>query len=123
MRVKALIRRSLGEALREMIVINKGNLTINTLNMEVTYKGKVVKLTPNESRILEILCANPERVFSREQLIHFALGDDYTGSSRTLDTYIKNIRKKIEIDHKDPQYLLTIHGIGYKFGMVDENKF
>jgi DNA-binding response OmpR family regulator len=58
----------------------------------------------------------PAKVFTREELISFALHDDYAGSDRTIDTYIKNLRQKLEDDTRNPVYLLTMHGIGYRFG-------
>ncbi|MBN2739164.1 MAG: response regulator transcription factor [Spirochaetales bacterium] len=114
-RVKALIRRSQGQAMREIFMLNQGKVTINTKTMEVRRDNAVLKLTPNESRILETLTANPGRIFSREDLIHFALGESYSGADRTMDTYIKNLRKKMEINYHEPRYLLTVHGLGYKF--------
>jgi DNA-binding response OmpR family regulator len=64
------------------------------------------------------LIAHPNRVFTREELIVAALGSDYEGFDRTVDSHIKNLRQKIETDTKNPVYILTIHGFGYKFGGV-----
>ena len=75
-----------------------------------------VNLTPNEFKILMVLVAYPNRVFTREDLIIAALGRDFDGFDRTVDTHIKNIRQKIETNSKEPQYVLTVHGVGYRFG-------
>ena len=58
----------------------------------------------------------PAKTFTREELIAFAFGEDFEGYDRVIDTHIKNIRQKIERDAKNPRYILTVHGIGYKFG-------
>ena len=56
-----------------------------------------------------------ERIFTREQLISYALGDDYDGYNRSVDTYIKSLRSKIEPDRHDPEFIVTVHGVGYQF--------
>ena len=73
-------------------------------------------MTANEFKILSSLLTNPGQVFSREQLIENAFGFEYDSYDRTIDTHIKNIRQKIEDDPKNPVYILTVYGIGYKFG-------
>lgn len=75
-----------------------------------------VKLTPNEFKILTALIKYPNRVFSREDLIEAAFGDDFEGYDRAIDSHIKNIRQKIESNPKSPVYIQTVHGVGYKFG-------
>ncbi|MFU0825442.1 MAG: hypothetical protein ACFWTK_10745 [Clostridium sp.] len=78
-------------------------------------QGNVVSLTTNEFKILTALLTNPGQVFSREQLVEKAFGIDYEGFDRTIDTHIKNIRHKIEDNPKEPKYIITIYGMGYKF--------
>jgi DNA-binding response OmpR family regulator len=73
-------------------------------------------LTPNEYKILLALACYPRKVFTRAELIEIALGSDYDGFDRGIDSHIKNIRQKIETDSKAPQYIKTVHGIGYRFG-------
>jgi DNA-binding response OmpR family regulator len=76
----------------------------------------VITLTPNEFRILETLAGHPNRVFTRDQLIDAALGEEFGGFPRAVDSHVKNLRRKIEDDPKNPVYVLTVHGVGYKFG-------
>ena len=75
-----------------------------------------MNLTPNEFRILAALIKYPNKIFSREDIISIALGDEYRGYDRAVDCHVKNIRQKIENDSKNPEYILTVHGVGYKFG-------
>ena len=116
-RVKALIRRTYRDnnPLAELLIINKGDLEINIEKMIIKKKGKIIILTSNEFKILIALLTNPGQVFSREQLVNKAFGIDYDGFDRTVDTHIKNIRSKIEDDHKNPKYIISIYGMGYKF--------
>lgn len=73
-------------------------------------------LTPTEFRLLAMLAQQPGRVFSRDQIIENAFGDDYDGFDRTVDVHIANLRRKIEPDGKRPRYVQTVHGVGYRFG-------
>lgn len=119
-RVKALLRRTYRDSkpLAEKLIFNKGNLIIDMDKMIVTKSGKDICLTPNEFKVLASLLTNPGHVFSREQLIKSAFGYDYDGFDRTIDTYIKNIRHKIENNPKKPSYIVTVYGVGYKFGGI-----
>lgn len=117
-RVKALLRRSGEEAgpLANMLSFNNGDLVVEPQKYEVRKNGVLVNLTPNEFKILMTLVTYPHKVFTREELIVSALGIDFEGFDRTVDSHIKNLRQKIETDSKDPKYILTVHGIGYRFG-------
>lgn len=117
-RVKAILRRVESEAvpLADVISFNSGELIIDSMSHEVRKDGDIVNLTPNEYRILMAMVKYPKKVFTRGELITMALGDDYDGYDRIIDTHIKNIRQKIETDPKTPKYILTAHGIGYRFG-------
>ncbi|MGI6686547.1 MAG: response regulator transcription factor [Bacillota bacterium] len=117
-RVNALLRRVSEEPvpLANVLEFNNGDLTINHIKYEVRKKGKLVNLTPNEYKILMTLIKYPAKVFTRDELISIALGGDFDGFDRTVDTHIKNIRQKIETDPKNPCYILTVYGIGYRFG-------
>ncbi|MCF6461327.1 response regulator transcription factor [Clostridium sp. Cult3] len=119
-RVKALLRRSYRELspLAEKLSFNNEELVVNVDKMIVRKDGKNVYLTTNEFKILIALLTNPGQVFSREQLIEIAFGYDYDGFDRTVDTHIKNIRQKIENDPKNPAYIITVYGAGYKFGGI-----
>lgn len=117
-RVKALLRRSYRDSnpLAEKLVFNDGDLEVDIDKMIVRKKGENVYLTSNEFKILSSLLTRPGQVFSREQLIELAFGYDYDGFDRTIDTHIKNIRQKIEDNPKSPNYIITVYGVGYKFG-------
>ena len=116
-RVKAIIRRTYRDnrPLAELLNINNGDLEINIEKMTIKKQGETITLTTNEFKILIALLVNPGQVFSREQLVSKAFGMDYDGFDRTIDTHIKNIRQKIEDDHKNPKYILSVYGMGYKF--------
>ncbi|WP_097025702.1 response regulator transcription factor [Clostridium peptidivorans] len=116
-RVRALLRRSYKDALplADILNFNNGDLEVDIKKMIIKKQGDIVNLTTNEFKILTILLANPEIVFSREQLVEKAFGIDYEGYDRTIDTHIKNIRHKIEDNPKEPKYIITIYGMGYKF--------
>jgi DNA-binding response OmpR family regulator len=114
-RVNALFRR-LNINKFETKAYNNGNLEINYDKRIVKVRGEEISLTPNEFDIVHILSSNKGKVFSREQLIERIMGIDFQGFDRTIDVHIKNIRKKIEDDSRNPKYILTVTRIGYKFG-------
>jgi len=117
-RVEAVLRRASDALvpLSSIISFNNGELVIDILKYEVKRFGKKVNLTPNEFKLLLTMVKYPDKTFTREELIRIGLGEDFNGYDRTIDTHIKNIRQKIEPDPKNPKYILTIHGIGYRFG-------
>ncbi|HYF84211.1 MAG TPA: response regulator transcription factor [Clostridia bacterium] len=117
-RVIALLRRSEDETmpLSNSLSFNDGELTIDSIKHEVKKDGQVVSLTPNEFKILMTLVKYPQKAFTRDELVFLVLGEDYEGYDRTIDTHIKNLRQKIEQDVKSPGYILTVYGVGYKFG-------
>ncbi len=117
-RVKALLRRSSQEVipLTDVLSFNDGDLIIDSLKHEVKKQGEAVSLTPNEYKLLIAMVKYPQKVFTREELIVVALGGEFDGFDRTIDSHIKNLRQKIETDTKDPEYILTVHGVGYRFG-------
>lgn len=117
-RVAALLRRTEedGTPLTDILSFNMDDLIIDYKNYVVKKCGLVVNLTPNEYKILMTMVKYPKKVFSREELIVLVIGNDFEGFSRTIDTHIKNIRQKIEADPRTPKYILTVHGVGYRFG-------
>jgi len=116
MRIKAILRRTGGKARSaNVLTFNNRELEINLDEHIVRKNGQDVRLTPNEFEILLVLAQNPYKTFSRAQLINAALGYDFVGYERTIDTHIKNIRQKIEDNIKEPRYIVTVYGIGYKF--------
>ena len=106
-RVNAVFRR-VGKEDEDVIIINDGEIVINNEERQVYKKGESIDLTPNEFDILYTLAKNKGKVFSREMLIEIVFGMDFEGYDRTVDTHIKNIRKKIEDDSKNPRYIHTV---------------
>ncbi|NLT48382.1 MAG: response regulator transcription factor [Clostridiales bacterium] len=115
-RIEAVLRRSTEDILFHKGSFNDGDLEIDVARRRVLKGGSEIKLTMNEFRILTSLVRYPNKVFTRDELVLAALGDEFEGYNRAIDSHIKNIRQKIESDPKNPVYLLTVHGIGYKFG-------
>lgn len=118
-RVKALLRRSYRDSkpLAEVLSFDNGSLEILVEEMIVKKNGNEVDLTNIEFKVLLSLISNPNIVLSRERLILSALGHEYEGYDRTIDTHIKNIRHKIEENPKEPDYIQTVYGAGYKFSV------
>lgn len=115
-KVGAVLRRTESDELISVPVsYNQGRLVIDFHNLSVTVHGEDAGLTPTEGKILMTMAKAPNRVFTREQLITYALDGEFDGYDRSIDTYIKGIRAKIEEDRRDPSYILTVHGMGYKF--------
>ncbi len=117
-RVAALFRRTEDDAppLTNLMSFFNDELVIDYQNYEVKKDGAPVYLTPNEFKMLTTLLKYPNKVFTREELIRLVIGEDFEGYDRIIDTHIKNLRQKIENDSRNPRYILTVHGVGYKFG-------
>ena len=99
----------------EQLSIGTEGMILDVDSHSLNQNKKTIHLTPNEFRILYTLVRSPNRVYSREQLITYALEDDFDGFDRTIDTYIKSIRKKIEPNRRKPRHIVTVHGVGYKY--------
>ena len=113
-RVRAVLRRAdLPRAKNN--VLRSGSLEIDLDAHTVSREEETIDLTPTEFKLLETLAARPGRVFSRLQLLEASQGDAYEGYERTIDAHIKNLRAKIEPDTKNPYYIETVFGIGYRF--------
>jgi DNA-binding response OmpR family regulator len=117
-RVRAVLRRGGREAV-EMVRV--GDLIIDLRAHEVSLQGRRVDLTPTEFRLMEILAGHPNQVFTRMQLIDRVQGHAFEGYERTVDAHIKNLRGKVEPDPRNPRYILTVYGVGYKFQTAAEN--
>lgn len=117
-RVKAVLKRSEDSdvPIANMINFNNGDLIVDVSKHDIRKNGISLSLTPSEYNILLTMLKYPKKTFTREELVITALGDDYDGYDRIIDTHIKNLRQKIETNAKEPQYIITVHGIGYKFG-------
>lgn len=115
-RVRSLLRRSqFNQGAPPNRVIQIGDLLLDPGRHELLLKGAPVTLTQTEFKLLQILMENPGYAFTRIDLVEQGLGYDYEGLERTLDSHIKNLRKKIEPDPKIPTYIQTVYGVGYRF--------
>lgn len=112
-RVRAVLRRYEGKAPPKH-VITVCDLNIDTDRRVVSRGGLTIDLTSTEFDLLRVLAENPGRVFTRMQLLDKVQGEAYEGYERTIDSHIKNLRKKIEADSNHPKYIITVHGLGYK---------
>ena len=116
-RVRAVLRRAEGTAIKTKR-IEFADLSIDLERHEVKRGEKLVELTLTEFELLRVLAEAPGRVYSRMQLLDKAQGSAYEGYERTIDSHIKNLRKKVETDPEHPRYVITVRGVGYKFGEV-----
>ena len=117
-RVRAILRRLPGE--RGPDEIKCGELTVDFIKHEASLDGKPLNLTMVEFKLLGVLAKEPGRVFSRAELIDKALGCDFDGFDRTIDVHILNLRRKLEPDPKNPRYIKTVYGAGYKLSIRGE---
>jgi DNA-binding response OmpR family regulator len=113
-RVRAVLRRAQG-ALSQPGFLRFGDLEIDLEGHRVILQGKPIQLTRNEFKLLEVMARHPGQTLSRAQLLENLHGVAYAGYDRSVDSHIKNLRRKIEDDPSDPKYVLTVYGIGYKF--------
>ena len=115
-RIKAVLRRSgpAGAAANEVKEVSYDKLTVNMTRYELKVDGKVVDAPPKELELLFHLASNPNRVFTRDQLLDEVWGFEYYGDSRTVDVHIKRLREKLE-GVSDQWSLKTVWGVGYKF--------
>jgi two-component system alkaline phosphatase synthesis response regulator PhoP len=95
-------------------VLQLGRLTMDLGRREVVVDGRTIDLTPTEFDLLRVLLEQAGYVFTRSELIRKGLGTDYEGIDRTLDSHIRNLRRKIEPDPKNPTYIQTVYGVGYR---------
>jgi len=103
-------------------VYTRSELINKVQGYEYEGNGKPLSLTPNEFRLLIALARYPGRVYTRSELINKVQGYEYEGYDRTIDAHVKNLRQKIEEDPKNPRYILTVFGVGYKFGGEEDAK-
>jgi two-component system alkaline phosphatase synthesis response regulator PhoP len=112
-RVKAILRRT-GAPVDEKQVIAVGDLHIDTLSRQVKLADDAIHLTSSEYRILLHLARHPGTAFSREAILTSLWEESPVGDERAIDVHIHNMREKIEVDPKNPTYLLTVRGFGYR---------
>jgi DNA-binding response OmpR family regulator len=113
-RVKAVLRRT-ERAAEPGDVIHAGDLLLDTPRMRAEVAGRAVELTPTEFQLLATLAAQPGRIFTRSQLLDAVHGVAFESYERAIDTHVKNIRRKLEPDPREPRYVLTVYGVGYRF--------
>jgi DNA-binding response OmpR family regulator len=113
-RVRAVLRRA-GGTEPSAKVLQAADVSLDRETRQVKVRDGFVDLTPSEFDLLAALMAAPGRVFSRLDLLDIIQGVRYEGYERTIDTHIKNLRAKIEVDARDPRYIETVYGIGYRF--------
>ena len=113
-RVRAVLRRT-RTAERGDEVLRAGDVQIDTGRMRASVAGKHVELTPTEFHLLATLVREPGRVLTRSQLLDAVHGVAIESYERAIDAHVKNIRRKIEPTPSEPRYLLTVHGVGYRF--------
>jgi len=115
-RVRAVLRRLPDETLqRGPEKVRHGELLVNFTKHEASLTGSLLDLTPVEFRLLGVLVREPDRVFSRAQLIEKVFGYDFDGFDRTIDVHVYNLRRKLEPDPRSPTYIKMVYGVGYKF--------
>jgi len=117
-RVRAVLRRYAGRP-ASSDVIRVDDLAIDTARRTVRRGDNPVELTSTEFDLLRVLAESPGRVYTRMQLLDRLQGEAYEGYERTIDSHIKNLRKKIEPDLNHPRFILTVHGAGYKLESPD----
>lgn len=117
-RAKAILRRVTKKEMFNCLSFNDQKMVIDLLKKEVQLNGQVIALTPIEYKLLVSMVTYPGRVYSRRDLLEKIQEDGtyFEGYARSIDTHIKNLRKKIEQDTRRPEYILTVFGMGYKFG-------
>lgn len=121
-KVKTILRRveKLGLPKSEKIYLDNGRVSISFEDNTFIKDGESINLTSNEFQIIKTLFSNPNKIFTRDEIIELSFGYDYEAFDRAIDTHIKNIRHKIEDNPKKPRYIKTIYGVGYKLGVYDE---
>jgi DNA-binding response OmpR family regulator len=113
-RVRAVLRRS-ELAAAPADVVRAGEVTLDVPRLSVRVRDRAVELTPTEFQLLLALARSPGRVFTRAQLLDAVHGVAFESYERAIDAHVKNIRRKLEPDPRVPRYLLTVHGVGYRF--------
>lgn len=113
-RVRAVLRRSSASA-KKPKRLERGELLIDIERHQASLGGQPLTLTPTEFRLLTTLAEHPGQVFSRLQLLQRLQGSTYESFERTIDAHVKNLRRKLSRSPEDPQYIITVYGVGYRF--------
>ena len=116
LRIKAILKRSNNLNEKEIIRYDD-ELEINMSSHEVKVRGEYVSLTTTEYKILLTLINNPKKIYTRDKLLENAIDGYYEKGDRAIDSHIKNLRQKLEIDSRNPRIIQTVYGVGYRFGL------
>jgi two-component system response regulator RegX3 len=117
-RIRAIVRRRELDRSGAASVVEVGGLKLDPIRHEATVDGEPTRLTPSEFKLLMLLAQEPERVFSRREIMQHLWDSTYVGDQRACDIHISNLRHKIERDPANPLRVLTVRGIGYKLAVV-----
>jgi DNA-binding response OmpR family regulator len=114
-RVRALLRRAHFESQPQRDRLLYGPLEIDSVGHKAFLEGEELDLTASEFKLLTTLARYPGRVYSRMELVEKVLGYDFEGYERTIDSHVKNLRSKLDDDPRNPRFIWTVHGVGYRF--------
>jgi two-component system, OmpR family, response regulator RegX3 len=114
-RVRALLRRAHVDSEPQRDRLQFGDLEVDVTGHKAFLRGNELDLTASEFKLLTTLARYPGRVYSRMELVEKVLGYDFEGYERTIDSHVKNLRAKLEDDPRDPTFIWTVHGVGYRF--------
>ena len=115
--MRAVLRRIARDALdTSPSLLEYGSIVVDTRRLAVRVGQKGVTLTPTEFRLLATMVREPGRTFTRDQIIDQVFGYDFDGFDRTVDAHVSSLRRKIEADPRNPRYIHTVYGVGYRFG-------
>jgi two-component system response regulator RegX3 len=117
-RVRAILRRRELDRAGVGSVRRVGALELDSARHQVRIDGDLISLTPSEFRLLDLLASDPERVFSRKEIMQHLWDSSYVGDQRACDIHVSNLRRKLETDPTDPQRIVTVRGVGYKLEPV-----
>jgi len=127
-RIQAILRRANKQHPQQteenILSFNHRELVLDLTKKEILFRDESINVTPIEYKLLSNMAKYPGRVYSRMDLLEKIQEDgiSYEGYERSIDTHIKNLRKKVELDPREPKYILTVFGMGYKFGGVQDAK-
>lgn len=117
-RVQAVLKRSVPADSGTRLSFNGQQLVIDDRNHTVTRRGTPIRLTALEFRLVFALAATPQKTFTREELVDKVMGHNFDGYERNIDSHIKNIRRKLEDTPRTPEFIISVYGLGYRFGGV-----
>jgi len=117
-RIRAILRRRELDRTGAETTVRVGGLELDPIRHEARIDGELKRLTPSEFRLLQLLAQQPERVFSRREIMQHLWNSTYVGDQRACDIHISNVRRKIERDPENPDRIITVRGVGYKLSAV-----